>query len=179
MKIKESLSKLSTGLIWPAIAGNVIWALINSFGMDCHGDEFLPKLLTLGALSFYLMVYWLNLFPQNSSISWRYILMDWGFATALVLFTITIATDKPTWIMPDVWFLSMFIFLLLGYALKIWNEKFQVCMSLITLAGTIVICLSVFVEQISWRWWRVCVLVSVLACWCIVLLRQNQGKTCP
>lgn len=115
------MNRLLHNVIWPAVAGNILWAFLQVLvkGWNGGNPSYFPNLSALFLVGVYLAIDWVDT-EKTSDINDCYWKFDLPLATALALFAI--CTQDGVW-----WskyaLVAAFVVIVLGHLYGAWDLK--------------------------------------------------------
>lgn len=108
-------------VIWPAVAGNILWAFLSvAADPNSTGMSMWTKLVALLAIGIYLSRDLIERVNVTFPDVWKYISADVLLATALAAFAIATQLDRPWW----GWVLACaFLIAIVGHCAGSWNPN--------------------------------------------------------
>ena len=175
--------QFSYGLVWPATAGNVFWALLwLAMDQDSQrraGDEWWPRMTLLFVLSAYLTFDWQReqkgpTEPPPHQKTIRYWFLEELHLFAIVIVAIMAATNAPvSWLLRGL--SGLFVVTALGHLLGAWERHLGSTLAKAS-ANLVGLLLTFFVASPESAPWRpVQATVAVLILWAVTVAGEYRG----
>lgn len=176
------MHKLFSGLIWPAIAGNVAWALFTVAILEGISFQTFPRLLSLTLVAGYLMLSWCRERVVENPGS--YYMLDTLFAASIITFAIFSASNdlssKPH---TSISLLAIFLSSSIGHLCAIWDSKRNKIerrwLGVANLSGVAVVALSFCVDERLRPWLHSLAVAIVISWWFCLLKKYHKDEGQP
>ena len=111
---------LMLNLLWPAVAGNVVWVFFSGLFEISSKEIDFAKIIALFFLSWYLCLDFVNTQEKQENLKDEFYKADLPLAFAIIFFAHSIHY-KPNW---SLWFLiAIFLIAGIGHWFGAWEEK--------------------------------------------------------
>ena len=175
--------ELFLGLIWPAAAGNVAWALLQvALDRDKYEPVYRADLAILALVAIYLAVDWLRTKERKISQRSLYWIFDGLLVLSIVWFAIAIQAKKGdlflTWSLGFVFGVAV-----LGHLSAAWENRGEKSWPRLTLAGGSILGLltliAVYHRWPAFRWNLALSFGTVLILWVVVRTIEERSGMAP